>query len=147
MAKVCLGAEKIPSINVSKHRLDVQFDNTEESIAMSSMYAANHLKGVTALIAMTESGRTALMMSRISSGLPIFAMSRHEHTLNLTALYRGVTPVHFDSYTDGVAAANDAVILLRDKGFLMSGDLVIVTQGDIMGTVGTTNTIRILRVE
>ncbi|WP_042870384.1 pyruvate kinase [Dickeya poaceiphila] len=147
MAKVCLGAEKIPSINVSKHRLDVQFDNVEESIAMSAMYAANHLNGVTAIIAMTESGRTALMMSRISSGLPIFAMSCHEHTLNLTALYRGVTPVKFTSYTDGVAAANDAVLLLRDKGFLMSGDLVIVTQGDVMGTVGTTNTVRVLRVE
>ncbi|GAB7197684.1 hypothetical protein DZS_19150 [Dickeya ananatis] len=147
MAKVCLGAEKIPSINVSKHRLDVQFDNVEESIAMSAMYAANHLNGVTAIIAMTESGRTALMMSRISSGLPIFAMSRHEHTLNLTALYRGVTPVQFTSYTDGVAAANDAVLLLRDKGFLVSGDLVIVTQGDVMGTVGTTNTVRVLRVE
>lgn len=114
---------------------------------MSSMYAANHLKGVTALIAMTESGRTALMMSRISSGLPIFAMSRHEHTLNLTALYRGVTPVYFDSHEDGVIAANDAVNRLRDKGFLVSGDLVIVTQGDVMETVGTTNTSRILRVE
>jgi pyruvate kinase len=147
MARVCLGAEKIPSINVSKHRLDVQFDNIEEAIAMSSMYAANHLKGVTALIAMTESGRTALMMSRISSGLPIFAMSRHEHTLNLTALYRGVTPVYFDSHNDGVIAANDAVNRLRDKGFLVSGDLVIVTQGDVMETVGTTNTSRILRVE
>ncbi|MGO0765452.1 pyruvate kinase alpha/beta domain-containing protein, partial [Citrobacter freundii] len=86
MARVCLGAEKIPSINVSKHRLDVQFDNVEEAIAMSAMYAANHLKGVTAIIAMTESGRTALMTSRISSGLPIFAMSRHERTLNLTSL-------------------------------------------------------------
>ena len=147
MARVCLGAEKIPSINVSKHRLDVQFDNVEEAIAMSAMYAANHLKGVTAIITMTESGRTALMTSRISSGLPIFAMSRHERTLNLTALYRGVTPVHFDSANDGVAAASEAVNLLRDKGYLMSGDLVIVTQGDVMSTVGSTNTTRILTVE
>ena len=74
-------------------------------------------------------------------------MSRHEHTLNLTALYRGVTPVYFDSENEGVAAAHDAVILLRDKGYLVSGDLVIVTQGDVMGTVGSTNTTRIMTVE
>ncbi|CNH06384.1 pyruvate kinase [Yersinia pekkanenii] len=147
MARVCLGAEKIPSINVSKHRLDVQFDNIEEAIAMSTMYAANHLTGITAIIAMTESGNTALMMSRISSGLPIFAMSRHDHTLNLTAIYRGVTPVYCDLHTDGVLAATEAVNRLKDKGFLVSGDLVIVTQGDVMGTIGTTNTSRILRVE
>ncbi|CAO96543.1 pyruvate kinase [Erwinia tasmaniensis] len=147
MAKVCLGAEKIPSINVSKHRLDVQFDNIEEAIAMSAMYAANHLQGVTAIITMTESGRTALMTSRITSGLPIFAMSRHERTLNLITLYRGVTPVYFDSNNEGVAAAHDAINLLRDKGFLISGDLVIVTQGDVMGTTGTTNTSRVLRVD
>ena len=147
MAKVCVGAEKIPSINVSKHRLDVQFDNVEEAIAMSAMYAANHLQGVTAIITMTESGRTALMTSRITSGLPIFALSRHTHTLSQSALYRGVTPVFFDSASDGVAAAHHAVSLLRDKGFLVSGDLVIVTQGDVMGTTGTTNTSRVLRVE
>ncbi len=147
MAKVCLGAEKIPSVNVSKHRLDVQFENIEEAIAMSAMYAANHLRGVTAIITMTESGRTALMTSRITSGLPIFAMSRHPKTLSLTALYRGVTPVAFKSYTDGVAAAYDAVTLLRDKGYLVTGDLVIVTQGDVMGASGTTNTSRVLRVE
>ena len=98
MARVCLGAEKIPSLNVSKHRLDVQF-------------------------------------------------SRHERTLNLTALYRGVTPVFFDSQNDGVAAAHDAVNLLRDKGYLVSGDLVVVTQGDVMSTIGSTNTTRILTVE
>ncbi|MGV3344430.1 pyruvate kinase [Enterobacteriaceae bacterium LUAb1] len=147
MAKVCLGAEKIPSINVSKHRLDVQFDNVEEAIAMSAMYTANHLQGVTAIITMTESGRTALMTSRITSGLPIFALSRHERTLNLTALYRGVTPVFFDSPNDGVTAAHDAMNVLRDKGFLVSGDRVIVTQGDVMATVGSTNTTRVLCVE
>ncbi len=60
MARVCLG-QKLPSINVSKHRLDVQFDNVEEAIAMSAMYAANHLKGVTAIITMTESVIYALI--------------------------------------------------------------------------------------
>ncbi|WP_302184136.1 pyruvate kinase alpha/beta domain-containing protein, partial [Salmonella enterica] len=76
----------------------------------------NNLKGVTAIITMTESGRTALMTTRISSGLPIFAMSRQERTLNLTALYRGVTPVHIDSASEGDVAAHEAVNLLRDKG-------------------------------
>ncbi|KLU19328.1 pyruvate kinase, partial [Proteus mirabilis] len=64
MAQVCLGAEKMPAANVSKHRLDMVFDTVEEAIAMSTMYAANHMKGVNAIIAMTESGRTARMMSR-----------------------------------------------------------------------------------
>lgn len=146
MAKVCIGAEKIPSANISKHRLSVTFENIEESTAMSAMYTANHLKGVTAIITMTESGRTALMTSRITSGLPIFAMSPHDLTLNLTALYRGVTPVLFNSDKDGVDAAYEAIDLLREKGFLVSGDLVVVTQGDKLGEAGTTNTCRVLRV-
>ncbi|MCA6221061.1 pyruvate kinase [Photorhabdus antumapuensis] len=147
MAQVCLGAEKMPGLNVSKHRLDTIFDSIEEAIAMSTMYAANHLNGVKAIIAMTESGRTTRIMSRISSGLPIFSMSRHEKTLNQTALYRGVTPVYCSSHTDGITAANEAVNRLRDKGYLVSGDLVLVTQGDQMGTIGSTNTCRILEVE
>ncbi|WP_395479690.1 pyruvate kinase [Candidatus Curculioniphilus buchneri] len=146
MSSVCLGAEKIPSINVSKHRLDILFDSIEETIAMSAMYAANHLKGVSAIVAMTESGRTALIMSRISSGLPIFALSRHERTLNLTALYRGVTPVYFDN-TGMASNAIHATNLLRNKGFLISGDLVIITHGDITDMVGTTSTAHILQVE
>ncbi len=148
MAQVCLGAEKIPSMNISKHRLDIQFNNIAEAIAMSTMYAANHLKGVTAIIALTESGRTALMMSRISSGLPIFAMSCHKHTLNLTALYRGVTPILYcDNNSDGILAGKNAIACLRDKGYLVPGDIVLITQGDVMGTMGTTNTSRILCVE
>ncbi|CAL4322590.1 Pyruvate kinase II [Buchnera aphidicola (Eriosoma lanigerum)] len=147
MAKVCKGAETVPSINVSRHRLDAKFNSIEESIAMSAMYSANHLSGVTAIITMTESGRTALMTSRITSGLPIFAMSRHKNTLRLTTLYRGVTPIYFNSSQDGVIAATEAVVLLKNKKFLIPGDLVIITQGDIMSSIGKTNTIRVLLVE
>ncbi|QCI15994.1 pyruvate kinase [Buchnera aphidicola] len=146
MAKICQGAEKVPSINVSRHRLNVKFNNIEEAIAMSAMYVANHLKGITAIITMTESGNTALMTSRITSGLPIFALSKHKKTLNLATLYRGVIPIYFNSTKNGFEAANEAIILLCAKGFLSSGDLVIITQGDIMGKIGKTNTSRILTV-
>ncbi|QCI21621.1 pyruvate kinase [Buchnera aphidicola (Hyadaphis tataricae)] len=146
MSNICQGAEKVPSINVSKHRLNVMFDNIQEAIAMSAMYAANHLKGITAIITLTESGKTPLMTSRITSGLPIFALSKHKKTLNLSSLYRGVTPIYFDTKFNGFQASDEAITLLRKKNFLCIGDLVIITQGDLMRKKGKTNTIKILRV-
>lgn len=98
MASVCVGAEKEPSINISNHRLARTFASAEETIAMSTMYAANHMEGVKAMITMTESGRTPLMMSRISSGLPVFALSRNESTLNRSA-YTVVSHPSFSTVT------------------------------------------------
>jgi len=147
MANVCLGAERSTSVTTSKHRLDVQFTDVEEMVAMSAMYAANHLQGVKAVIAMTESGRTSRMMSRISSRLPIFALSRHAATLNQVALYRGVTPLSFDGRAEGLGAAQDAIALLKANGAIAPGDSVILTQGDSVGQIGSTNTCRICVVE
>ncbi|WP_070963674.1 pyruvate kinase [Vibrio sonorensis] len=145
MADVCVGAEKMASINRSSYRMDHVFETAEETIAMSTMFAANHMRGVKGIITLTESGRTALMMSRLSSGLPIFALSRNESTLNRIALYRGVFPVYFDSNGDaGLSTAKAAVEALKQKGLLDSGDLVITTQGDVMDVVGSTNCMRIL---
>ncbi|WP_025739093.1 pyruvate kinase [Salinivibrio socompensis] len=148
MAEVCVGAEKMPSVNVSNHRLDRQFDSQEETVSMATMYAANHMKGIKAMVSLTESGRTALMMSRISSGKPIFALSRHEQTLNRAALYRGVMPVYFDSNSGaGPQVAEQALQTLKAGGFLNEGDQVIMTQGDQMEVVGSTNTMRVLTVQ
>lgn len=147
MSNVCLGAEAHPSVQVSKHRLDESFDSVEETIALSTMYAANHLKGIKAIVALTESGATAQLMSRISSALPIFALSRHEVTLAKMALYRGVKPVHFDSTT--VSAddiARKALETLAESGDLQSGDMVLMTKGDSMETIGGTNTCKVLIV-
>ena len=97
MARVCLGAESQPEAHISKHRLDSMFSDTSETVALSAMYAANHLDSVKAIVTLTESGKTAKLMSRISSGHPIYSLSRHASTLGQTALYRGVYPVYFDS--------------------------------------------------
>lgn len=147
MVCVCLGVEKILSINVFKYCLDVQFDNVEEVIVMLVMYAVNYLKGVMVIIIMIELGCIVLMIFCISFGLLIFVMLCYECMLNLIVFYCGVMLVYFDSVNDGVAAVSEVVNLLCDKGYLMFGDLVIVIQGDVMSIVGFINIMCILMVE
>ncbi|QYJ80415.1 pyruvate kinase [Shewanella acanthi] len=147
MANVCMGAESHPSVKVSKHRLDARFSSVEETIALSTMYAANHLEGVKAIIALTESGATPKLMSRISSSLPILGLSRHETTLAKMALYRGVLPIYFDSTAyPADELAQKALESLTTAGYLNSGDMVLMTKGDAMETIGGTNTCKVLIV-
>ncbi|WMN60094.1 pyruvate kinase [Pseudoalteromonas xiamenensis] len=147
MARVCVGAESEPTINVSKHRLDSMFSDCAETIALSAMYAANHLGTVKAIVALTESGNTSKLMSRISSGLPIYSLSRHHSTLGQTALYRGVYPVYFDStQCSDELVVKEALDTLVASGTLKAGDTVILTHGDMMETIGATNTMKIVTV-
>ncbi|WP_298775862.1 pyruvate kinase [uncultured Shewanella sp.] len=147
MSDVCLGAESHPSVQVSKHRIDQQFSTVEETIALSTMYAANHLDSVKAIIALTESGATPQLMSRISSSLPIYSLSRHQSTLAKMALYRGVQPFYFDSTQySAESLPQEALAALSQAGYLQSGDMVLMTKGDAMETIGGTNTCKILIV-
>ena len=146
MDRIILGAEKHPLAHRSKHRMDEVFHRIDETIALSAMYAANHLDGVKAIICLTESGDTPRLMSRIRSHLPIYAFSRHPRTQSRVALLRGVNPIPFD--TDRIAEAElgaRAVEELRRRGAVAEGDLVLFTKG-VGNAQGGTNTLRILRV-
>jgi len=147
MAAVCVGAEQHRLVNTSNHRIELTFSEISETIALSAMYAANHLDGVKAIISLTESGHTTKIMSRITSGLPIYSLSRHDKTLNKTAIYRGVYPVKFDStQSSDEQLANDILSQVIENSELAVGDKVIFTHGDLMETVGATNTLKILTV-
>ena len=147
MAEICKGAETHPSVTVSYHRMDQTFNSIAESTALSAMYAANHLNGVKAIIALTESGHTAKLMSRITTSLPIFALARHQTTLAKTSLYRGVYPVFFDTRKSALEnLIADAIQVVRDRGHLQKGDYVILTYGDLMGTIGSSNTMKVMQV-
>ncbi|MEW6982971.1 pyruvate kinase [Colwelliaceae bacterium 6471] len=147
MANVCLGAERQRSVTKSGHRIELMFSEVSETIALSAMYAANHLDGVKAIIALTESGHTSKIMSRITSGLPIYSLSRHDKTLSETAIYRGVYPVLFDStHSDHSNLADKVLREVVQKSDLALGDIVIFTHGDLMETVGATNTLKVLKV-
>jgi pyruvate kinase len=146
MADTCIGAEKHRVTQVSRHRIDVRFRFVDEAIAMASMYVANHLD-VRAIVALTESGSTALWMSRIRSGIPIFALTRHEATRRRVKLYRGVYPVPFDVvHTDPTHVVDAIVQEMLERKVVAPGDKVIFTTGELSGVKGGTNTMKIVAV-
>jgi pyruvate kinase len=146
MSNICINAEQQSRAIKSRHRLDDTFSNVDEAIAMAAMYTANHLN-VRAIATLTESGSTSLWMSRISSGIPIFALSRHQSTNRKVNLYRGVFPVFFPTiHTNHAEANREAVELMKAHGTIEDGDLVIITKGDLMGTGGGTNAMKIVEV-
>ena len=146
MDRICREAEKQRISTHSDHRINTVFGRIDEAIAMATMYTANHL-GVKAIAALTESGSTTLWMSRISSGIPIYALTSHVGTRRKVTLYRGVYPVSFEPVGKDHSEVNrEAVDELLRRGTVRDGDLVILTKGDMMGEMGGTNAMKIVRV-
>ncbi len=146
MSRICEETEKQRITRVSDHRLNQRFERIDEAIAMSTMYAANHI-GAKAIAALTETGSTCLWMSRISSGIPIFAFTRHTSTVRKVKLFRGVYPVCFDiTHTNPLEANKDVIEALMKQAIVKDGDYVIITKGDLQGHRGGTNNMKILQV-
>jgi pyruvate kinase len=143
--RICLQAEQQREIRVSRHRIDSQFEGMDEAIAMGAMYMANHLN-VKAIAALTESGATVLWMSRISSGIPIFALTPHENTARRVTLYRGVYPIKFPrKHQDHASLNRDLIDELKRRGVVSDGDIVIITKGDLE-IQGSTNALKLVQV-
>ena len=114
---------------------------------MSAIYAANHYSSVRGIACLTESGTTPRLMSRLSSGLPIFALSGNSETLQKLSICRGVIPLYFDSEAfDQENVESRAIEFLSDGGYLNKGDSILLTKGSVMGRPGSTNIMKILPV-
>lgn len=146
MSRICEVAEKQRSVRESDHRINQRFETISEAVAMSSMYSANHI-GAKAICSLTETGGTCLWMSRISSGIPIYAFTRHTATRRRVALYRGVYPMKFDiTHTDPLEANKQMIDQLIEQNVVVEGDFVIITKGDLRGKRGATNNMKIIQV-
>ena len=148
MADAAVGAEQHPVARTSKYRLDREFSSAQETIALSAMYGANHFPRMRGIACLTERGTTPTMMSRLSSGLPIFALSRNADTLQRLALCRGVIPLFFD-FTAFAPQDLEArtIEFLVDGGYLARGDYILLTMSSAHGESGKTDLMKILPVE
>ena len=146
MARICLEAERSNPVLIDNEFLNRVFTRVDQSIAMAAIWTAHHLK-VKAIAALTESGATALWMSRLNCGVPVFALTPDESSRNRMTLFRDVYPMLMPrSQPDRDMMLADAETVLMDQGAVERGDLVVMTIGEPIGTPGGTNTLKIVHI-
>ncbi len=146
MARICLEAEKSAEVTLDNDFLDRVFTRIDQSIAMAAIWTAHHLK-VKAIAALTQSGSTALWMSRLNSGVPIYALTPEVGSRYKMSLYRDVFPLLMkQKHVDRDRLLWEAEQLLIDQGVVEAGDLIVLTIGEPIGSTGGTNTMKIVRV-
>ncbi len=146
MARICLAAEKSIQVSLDREFLDRVFTRIDQSIAMASLFAAYHLK-VKAVAALTSTGSTALWMSRLNCGIPIFALTEEPEAQTRMTLYREVFPLLMkNANNDRDVLRQNAELRLLEAGVVKKGDLIVLSYGDQMGLSGGTNTLTIVRV-
>lgn len=146
MARICVEAERSAQITLDREFLDRVFTRIDQSIAMAAIWTSSHLK-VKAIAALTQTGSTALWMSRLNCGVPIYALTPDDGVVGRMALYRGVCPLPMpQQHTDRDRLLAEAEQLLIDRGVVELGELIALTIGEPIGSTGGTNTLKIVRV-
>ncbi|MFL2568470.1 MAG: pyruvate kinase [Gammaproteobacteria bacterium] len=146
VSRICEAAEKTNRKNLKITRLEESFRKVDQTIAMAAVYCAGK-SNIRAIATLTETGSTPLWMSRIESTIPIYAMTKNDRTSRRICLLKGVYSIKLDDIEYVHAKANKQVVdLMLEKGAVKKGDFVIITKGDLMGTSGGTNAMKIVEV-
>jgi pyruvate kinase len=144
MARVCLEAEKEDTFAVERRRTDLP-ESVEEAIARATIFTSNSLN-IKAVAALTQSGKTALLMSRMNTRVPVYALSSVIETRRRVTLFRGVYPIMFKGARNPERALHMAEDELLKRGAVHRGDYIVLTIGEPFGKAGGTNTMKIVKV-
>jgi pyruvate kinase len=146
MDRICKEVEQTQPLNLEQDFLNRVFTRVDQSIAMAALFTAYHLK-VKAIASLTESGSTALWMSRLNSGVPIYALTSQTQTRYRCALFRDVFPlmVKYVGH-DREELLMEAEKVLVQNNVVKPGDLIVLTIGEPIGKAGGTNTMKIVKV-
>ena len=146
MAEICVEAEKSDRVQLDTDFLDQTFTRIDQTIALGALFTARHLNA-DAIAALTDSGSTAIWMSRHNIHVPIFALTSKIATQRALSTYRNVTPIGLDYTKDRDTALQEVEACLKGLGAIKQGDTVVLTSGEPMGEPGGTNTLKIIHVK
>ena len=122
--------------------VDAESATTTESIGKAVVKIAQDLHAA-AIIASTERGGTAQMISKFRPTCPIVAVSPHEAIVRRLQLNWGVQAVTGKEASDTDAVVDNAIFAALDNDLIKAGDLVVLTAGVPVAKAGSTNMIRV----
>jgi len=120
--------------------------NLAEVIGLAACRAAENMNAA-AILAFTQTGSTAALVSKYRPTLPILAVTPSEQVRRTLALYAGVHSLRVDIEGDTesqILSVEEAVIATK---WLKKGDLVVITMGSPLSSPGTTNLMKVHRLE
>ena len=116
--------------------------NVTEAVGQSVAHTARNL-GVKTIVAATESGYTARMISKYRPKADILAITFSEKTQRGLMVNWGVYPIIAEKPANTDAMFDLATKKAQDLGFAKEGDLILITAGVPVGESGTTNVMKV----
>jgi len=148
MAFLALEAEKgLREYGHLQHILPERSNEVTEAVSQAAITMANHLHAG-AILALTESGRTARSISKYRPRCPILGVSRNPAVVRAFAMNWGVSGILLGPDVEATSDQDVAEVALRqarEQGLVESGELCVLTAGRSRES-GSTNMIRVVQV-
>ena len=146
MQDILLNAEEEIEKNITLHEDSVDLNrNIRSAIGESVKLISRHLE-IDAIVVMTESGSTAVVVSHFRPMNNIFALTPNESTCNKLSLVWGVIPLHTKQFSSTDEMIEESEKILKTKKVVKKGDTFVLTSGVPVAVTGTTNMLRIHKI-
>jgi pyruvate kinase len=119
--------------------------SSPDAIAAAAVQVA-HTIGAQAIVALTESGATALRVAREKPDCPVLGLTANIGVARRLAAVWGVHAVQAEAVHSMTQAIENAKKTARVEGFAVKGDEIVVVAGVPFGQTGTTNALRVTRL-
>ena len=116
------------------------------AISKATVNAAMELNAK-AIVTVTESGRTAYMISRYRPFCPVIACTSKEQTYRQLSLSWGIIPVLIEEKEALDELFEEAIKAVENASYVSDGDVIVLTAGVPLGTSGTTNLLKVHCIE
>ncbi|MPY75412.1 MAG: pyruvate kinase [Alphaproteobacteria bacterium] len=126
-------------------RLDPE-PTAADAISAAACQVAQTLS-VKAIVTYTTSGSTTLRAARERPEVPVICLTPNRDTARRLAVVWGVHSIHTTDARDFLDMVEKASRHVIQDGFAVKGDRIVITAGFPFGTPGSTNILRIARVE
>ena len=148
MARIISAAESSPRAagSARRRRAGEAMLTVPEAVSDSVAHMAEE-PDLQTIAVFTQSGSSARLISKCRPRVPVFAFSPFPQVLRLTALYWGVYPLHLPQVRSTESMIEEAGRMLGERRVVTPGDLIAVVAGTPIARRGTTNLLKVHRVE
>ncbi len=123
-----------------------EVQSTPRAIAAAACSIARSLP-VRAIVVLTQSGTSARLVSHYRPHIPILAFCPSAEICRRTSLYWGVTPLEIETHERLDEIEKRIQQILRDRGFVQRGELVVLTGGHPIYSYGPTNFVKVMQID